>query len=275
MDIAHREVTKQLMKEQGFITHDFEYNWDAMTRSAHIAYKYDQLPVSGMPYCIASNVLKDPELFIQLLKQYPATESDPRFWAGSAHHIGYKQSLHAQTFLPLLSMWRVAFKEMFPEVDLDDHKTAASWSVTTNIYSKEMHPAFIPHHDGGRVSNLWLSKGLEHFGTGFYRLKMDGKYFYHVKELTKYNRTRYGVTNRKLLESLSTARFWEENDNWELYAALPAVYNSALIYDGNWFHAGLGIPEEWPEKKIRYSLISLLGIPGNAEPSRVKEDETI
>jgi hypothetical protein len=275
MELEHREVAKAILKDQGFNTHDFEFNWNAMLRGKNIAYKYSTLPESNMPLCTVTNVLADPQLFIDLLKEYPAIESDSRYWGGSSHHIGYKQSLNAQNFLPMIAMWKPAFLEMFPEINWEENSVVTKWNISTNIYSKEMHPAFMPHHDGGRVSNLWLTRGLEHFGTGFYRLKMDGRFFYHVKELTQYMKTLYLVTNKRLLQDLSSARFWEENPNWELYAAVPAIYNSAVVYDGNYFHAGLGIPEEWPDKKVRYSLISFYARSIEDEPSRVKEDETI
>ena len=245
----------ELLKSQGFNLASTTDAISALAINKHFSFSKNIISESKMEYCMLDNILYQPDLFVDLLKKYPVFNFDPEYWSSASHIPGFRQRIANRDLLPLIKLWSNAYfaikNKSFPFI--------FDWHCATNIYVKDMKINLIPHVDGDSfVSNMWLMKNMSNCGTGFYKLKMNGKEYYRFSTMTPNEKTQYLEIDSELRKKPYPWRPWEPNEYWELYATIPSIYNSSLLYEGDFFHQGIFDEKNWPENIIRYSLVSFL-----------------
>lgn len=190
--------------------------------------------------------LKNPELFVEIMEQFPVISTQWRKTGGFAP--GWRQEIPPWAAATIVERIR-------KDVDFMPVR------VFNNIFTGDMpmtSDSHLPHADvftdpeGGLnvinfVFNLWMSHGIG--GTAFWKWK-DKKY---VTELT------LEEYEELFPETEPTIVPWQNfrgNDEWKLDTIAPIEYNSCLIYDGGYFHSPF-IPEESFLDEHRYSLVGM------------------
>jgi hypothetical protein len=225
----------------------------AMTINPDIKYKLFVMPESQFIYCIAFDVLKDPELFKQLLEQYPIYDSKEGHMV--AEHIGaYRQRFSPKEFEPILQVWSNAMNRIYNQEILFN---AYDWQLSTSTYIVGLTETLPPHHDYPTIAaNLYLSEHMEKAGTAFYKLKMDGEVYYNYSSIPSDKLDRFNEIDRWTLDQKYPWKPYEPNEFWEVYHVIPGFYNTAYIVDGDYFHHGIYDEQHWDENNPRKTLVS-------------------
>jgi len=233
------------------LSHALEFN-------PKVEAEWHVIPESGMLTCTLRNVLKHPHDFIEILKLHPAFNGSDQygtpdnFWVIPGYIPGFRQRIHAREILPLISLYVKLLPNFYKptgELKIGD------WFCSTNIFYKGMKHNLIPHFDEAPfVATLWLTEGLKNAGTGLYTMKVNDTAYYNIDHITNpKDREEYDrVTTLYQTNNLSI------DGVFQLYDKVGCEFNSIVAYQGRYFHQAHVKDEDWPEDKVRYSLLSFL-----------------
>jgi len=209
--------------------------------------KLVEVNIDGMnSFKMYQNFLLNPDLYVQIMEQFPVISSQWRKTGGFAP--GWRQEIPPWAAATIMERIR-------QDVDFMPVR------IFNNIFTGDMpmvDRSHLPHADVftdpegnlnviNFVFNLWMCQGIG--GTAFWRWR-DKKY---VTELNKeeyeeiFPETDYKVTKWECFRG---------DENWQLDTIAPIEYNSCLIYDGGYFHSPY-IPEETFLDEHRYSLVGM------------------
>jgi hypothetical protein len=233
--------------DQSFVLVDRAEQLKVLQFNKKISFEYKTMS-SGMRYCIIRNVLQEPEAFIQYLKKHPAYGGSIR-----VSSPGYRQLFSPLEFKALHDLYYNVYKKL-SNISTDKPNNPLTWICCSNIYYKGMTGNPKPHNDGSTLAaNLWLSEAE---GTAFYRYK-DAYTIDDIdddnEDMAEYN----DLTQKQLQDNVPWYAF-DCDDKWSKYDIIPAEYNSAVLYNGRYFHQAYFDPNKHPETYVRYSLVSFL-----------------
>lgn len=206
-----------------------------------------EVKIDGMnSFQMYQNFLQEPDLFVEVMEQFPVVSSQWRKTGGFAP--GWRQEIPPWAAATIMDRIR-------KDVDFMPVR------VYTNIFSSDMpmiEGSELPHADTfvdpeGKLNiinfvfNLWMSPGIG--GTAFWNWR-DKKY---ISELNKEEYDEMFPDNRAKVAKWNCFR---GNEDWHLDTLAPIEYNSCLIYDGGYFHSPY-IPEESFLDEYRYSLVGM------------------
>lgn len=238
------------LNSNGFVAIDRSEQFEALQFNDNINFDY-QISDYGMKYCVIRNVLKEPEKFIKLLKRHPAYGGPMR-----VSSPGFRQLLSPIEYASLLNMYNNVCNTLN---GVNKNINILRWVCCSNIYYNGMTGNPRPHPDGSsNASNLWLSEGMENAGTGFYRLKIEDTIYYNLKQVKDEHIKLLGSILQNNQKDIVPWFGFDKDEHWERYDMIHAEFNSAVIYDGNWFHNAYYEPKNWETDKIRYSFVSFL-----------------
>lgn len=190
--------------------------------------------------------LKEPDLFVEIMEQFPVISTQWRKTGGFAP--GWRQEIPPWAAATIVERIR-------KDVDFMPIR------VFTNIFTSDMpmsEGSHLPHADvftapdGGLnvinfVFNLWMTPGIG--GTAFWKWK-DKKY------ITELNKEEYETLFPDTENNIVKWENFRGDEDWRLDTIAPIEYNSCLIYDGGYFHSPF-IPEEAFLDEHRYSLVGM------------------
>ena len=234
-----------LLRYNGFVPVDRAYHFHAIQINDKLSYEYKKTE-SGMEYCIIRNILKNPDDFMHFIKKHPA-------FGGSikVSSPGFRQLFSPIEFNPIMQIYSFVHAKLHNV----QQPTVNKWVCCSNIYYDGMTGNPKPHNDGTTsAANLWLSNSMYDAGTAFYKMHLDGKTYYNSNELTP-------EAFHILLKNARDQEQWyafDKDEHWEKYDIIPAEYNSAVIYNGQYFHNAYYDPKKYNEHIIRYSFVSFL-----------------
>ena len=240
----------EFLTSNGFVAVDRKEQLEALQFNDDIRYEY-KINDYGMKYCVIRNVLKYPDKFITLLKRHPG-------YGGSIQVTspGFRQLLSPIEYSSLLNMYNNVCDALN---GVKTNINVLRWVCCSNIFYNGMKGNPRPHPDGSNnASNLWLSQGMEKAGTGFYRLKIENSIYYNFKDVKQEHMKVFSSILQNNQKDIVPWFGFDKDEHWELYDVIPAEFNSAVIYNGNWFHNAYYEPKNWDSNKVRYSFVSFL-----------------
>lgn len=190
--------------------------------------------------------LKEPDLFVEIMEQFPVISTQWRKTGGFAP--GWRQEVPPWAAATIVERIR-------KDVDFMPIR------VFTNIFTSDMpmsEGSHLPHSDvftapDGELNvinfvfNLWMTPGIG--GTAFWKWR-DKKY------ITELNREEYETLFPDTENNIVKWENFRGDEDWKLDTIAPIEYNSCLIYDGGYFHSPF-IPEEAFLDQHRYSLVGM------------------
>lgn len=196
--------------------------------------KLKSIEVEQLPYLVIDDLLQQPEKLLVYLEKFPALDKED--FRRNGKIISYApglQQLIPANYLQDLTSYFVDI--LYP---LIGKKFRIEWY--TNIFSPDMmvtETSRYPHVDTFDMAiNIWLTKNEEGDGTAFYKTRNGVYYGEPIKYDFKF-------------EKESVWKPFEGNDDYEKYLVIPSKYNSAVVYNGKFYHSAYYIPKQKRERK--------------------------
>lgn len=189
-----------------------------------------------LQYLKFSNLLVNPDKMLNYLDKFPALDKDDFLVNDKiiSYAPGYQQLIPNNCLQDLTQFFNNFLFQIVGK------KFRIEWY--TNIFWPEMQvteTSRYPHIDTFDMAiNIWLTENHDQDGTAFYKTETD----YHTKPVV------YDFE----ADTKDKWKPFDGNSTYKKYAVVPSTYNSAVIYNGKYYHSPYYVPMA---NKMRKSLV--------------------
>jgi len=187
-----------------------------------------------LQYIVIDRLLQNPENMIKYLDKFPALDKEDFRKNGKV--ISYAPGLQQLIPANCLQDLTMYFTNLLHPII--GKKFRIEWY--TNIFSPDMivtETSRYPHIDTFDLAiNIWLTENQDGDGTAFYKSQNNLYYGEPVK---------YDFSD----DEEEVWKRFEGNNDYKKYLVIPSKYNSAVVYNGKFYHSAYYIPNENKERK--------------------------